>query len=184
LFGTGSYRRSDVYMAVTSLASIEDKSALRYFGGMDANSCAPTFVANEQAAVPLFHTAGENISPACVGELSVHYSEPLGRWLALYNCGDRIDGRVASSPWGPWSEAGIVYDPVGDGGYCSFIYAGNGSCAGLSDPGRQSWVGVVYGPYAIPRYSTPTPNGVQIYFVMSPWNPYDTMLMRAELQLK
>jgi formamidopyrimidine-DNA glycosylase len=50
--------------------------------------------------------------------------------------------------------------------------------------GRASSVRYVehaYGPYAIPSYSTPTPQGVQVFFTLSPANPYTVLLMTAEL---
>jgi hypothetical protein len=184
LFGSGAYRKSDVYLAVSSLATIEDKATLRYFSGTDAATGAPIWKTSEASAAPLFATAGENgkLSAPCVGELSVHYSAPLGNWLALYNCGNRIDGRIAATAWGPFSPHAVVFDPVADGGYCRFMYATNSGCDALSDPGRLAESGGVYGPYAIPRYSAATPDGgALIYFVMSTWNPYTPMLMETVL---
>lgn len=184
LFGSGTYRKSDVYLAVSSLATIEDKATLRYFSGTDAASGAPTWSTSEAGAAPLFATTGENekVSGPCVGELSVHHSAPLGSWLALYNCGNRIDGRIAPTPWGPWTTSAVVFDPVASGAYCRFIYKPNSGCDALSDSGRLADSGGVYGPYAIPRFSAATSDGgALIYFVMSTWNPYTAVLMETVL---
>ena len=184
LFGSGAYRASDIYLAASSLATIEDKASLRYFSGTDAATGAPIWNTSEASAAPLFATIGENakLSTPCVGELSVHYSTPLGSWLALYNCGNRVDGRIAPTAWGPWSSSAVVFDPVAGGGYCRFIYRATSGCDALSDPGRQADSGGVYGPYAIPRYSAATPDGgAAIYFVMSTWNPYAAVLMETVL---
>ncbi|PZS14422.1 MAG: hypothetical protein DLM60_19155 [Pseudonocardiales bacterium] len=49
---------------------------------------------------------------------------------------------------------------------------------------REGWNGTVtpelaamYWPYQIPQYAGATDHGVQIYFTMSTWNPYQVMLM-------
>ncbi len=43
---------------------------------------------------------------------------------------------------------------------------------------RSADLAGMYGPYQIPQYSRATDHGVQIYFTMSAWNPYQVMLMR------
>lgn len=55
-----------------------------------------------------------------------------------------------------------------------------GSDDGLSDPGREGVGGGVYGPYPISRYTRPNQDGsTTMFFVLSVWNPYNTMLMSA-----
>ncbi|MCA1674732.1 MAG: DUF4185 domain-containing protein [Actinobacteria bacterium] len=39
----------------------------------------------------------------------------------------------------------------------------------------------MYGPYQIPQYSRRSDKGVQIYFTMSTWNPYQVMLMTVDI---
>ncbi len=39
----------------------------------------------------------------------------------------------------------------------------------------------MYGPYQIPQYSRRSDKGVQIYFTMSTWNPYQVMLMTVNV---
>jgi hypothetical protein len=193
LFGSGEYRRSNVYLAVVSLSQIEDVSALRYFAGTDPSSSAPRWSDRESDAAPLFDTTGDNggVGP-CVGELSVQYDPALGRWLALYNClyadevlrkgATIVAARIARSPWGAWSDASTLFETKS--AYCKYIFEADAGCPQLEDrpvppPGRT---GATYGPYAIPRYSTTTAGGARIMFTMSTGNPYTAMLMTAELQ--
>jgi hypothetical protein len=46
---------------------------------------------------------------------------------------------------------------------------------------RSTELGGMYGPYQIPQYAQATSGGVQIYFTMSAWNPYQVMLMTVEI---
>jgi hypothetical protein len=39
----------------------------------------------------------------------------------------------------------------------------------------------MYGPYQIPQFSRAGADGVQIYFTMSTWNPYQVMLMTVDI---
>jgi hypothetical protein len=160
LFGSGAYRRSDVYLATAPLAQIERKSALRYFTGIDPVTCLPAFGASEALAAPIFGTGGESAAGA------------------------------ASAPWGPYSKfdtGAVVLNPR-DGAYCSYIYKADAGCDGLSDPRTAGGgnngpgdTGGVYGAYAIPRYTVGTEAGAALTFVVSTHNPYNTMLLRTEL---
>jgi len=54
---------------------------------------------------------------------------------------------------------------------------------GLSDPGREDEWGGEYGPYVIDRYTRAVAKGrAAVYFVMSTWNPYNTVEMRMVLR--
>jgi hypothetical protein len=44
---------------------------------------------------------------------------------------------------------------------------------------RDNEWGGEYGPYQITRYATGDPSFSQIWFTMSTWNPYQSMLMTA-----
>jgi hypothetical protein len=180
LFGSGVYRQSNVYLAVTSLSQIEDFAAIRYFGGADATSCAPQWSSVEAEAAPLFDTTNDNgNTEPCVGELSVHFDTALGRWVALYNCNHTLDAiRVADSPWGPWSAAAPLFES--SSAYCDYIFRPDAGCPQLADhPGDEEAAGDTYGPYAIGSYSQVTDAGAQLFFTMSPRNPYNVMLMTA-----
>jgi hypothetical protein len=111
----------------------------------------------------------------CVGELSSRYDKTLSLWVATYNCGAQIELRVARQPWGPWSAAQVPFRA--SDGNCQFIYQSD--CPALSDPNRTDKSGGPYGPYLLSSHSTGDATSATLYFVMSTWNPYNTMLMRT-----
>lgn len=180
LWASGKYRESDPYLAWVPLAAVETPSAWRYFAGIDPNTRRPRWSEHEADAVPLF-------SHPCIGELSVGWNAVLGVWMMLYNCIENPRGivfRVAAEPWGPWSAAGVLFDPWADNGYCHFIHTSweFATCDSVHDPGRENEWGGEYGPYLINQYTTGTPGRSTIYFVMSTWNPYRTVLMQSVLE--
>jgi hypothetical protein len=112
----------------------------------------------------------------------------------------RVRARVADKPWGPWSDPVDIFDPRpdrlasdpgytgtrGDGAWCRFMYmpADRGlphpPCTGaLNDNLGQPGTG--YGPYVIDRYTKPANGGAEIVFTLSTWNPYNVVLMKANL---
>ncbi|MFQ5593550.1 MAG: DUF4185 domain-containing protein [Anaerolineae bacterium] len=178
LWGSGPYRHSDPYLAFMPLSGVEDHSSLRYFTGLDSGSGSPLWSTAEAEAATLF-------SQPCIGELSVAWNPFLRRWLMLYNCADPrgINFRVADQPWGPWSEAQVLFHPWEDGGYCHFMHVSweSQNCDSVHDPGRQNVWGGEYGPYLIPRYAVGDDSRTTIYYVMSTWNPYNVVLMKSTL---
>lgn len=181
LWASGRYRESDPYLAWLPLDAVETRGAWRYFAGLDPNSRLPRWSPWERDARPLF-------THPCIGELSVGWNPFLRVWLMLYNCIENPRGivyRVAAQPWGPWSPAGVLFDPWDDGGYCHFIHT-NGDflvCDSVFDPGREREWGGEYGPYLISQFTVGDASRSTIYFLMSTWNPYATVLMRATLEL-
>ena len=109
----------------------------------------------------------------------------MQKWLMLYNCGwpRGIVFRTADHPWGPWSKSAVLFDPDADGGYCHFMHKSweVEQCDNVHDPGRENEYGGEYGPYQIGRFAEAITNGSMLYFTMSTWNPYNVVLMRAEL---
>jgi hypothetical protein len=182
VWGSGRYRESDVYLACVPLNAIEDPAAWRFLTGwgLDAH---PQWHEDQRLAVPLFDQRQ-------VGELSVAWIEPLAVWLLLYNAGTPrgINARVASSPWGPWSDPFVLFDPGWPGlGYGHFMHVKDGADT-LSDAGRKHEWGGEYGLYLIHRYTRGVASSdaairqAQVYFVLSTWNPYNTVLMTATIQ--
>src|SRR6185503_7187476 len=106
LFGSGTYRASDVTLAATTLDAIEDADALRYFAGVDPVTGTPRWTPLESEARPL-------LDQACVGELSAAWSPALGAYLLAYNCDAPrgIQARAALRPWGPWGPVALVFEP-------------------------------------------------------------------------
>jgi hemin uptake protein HemP len=178
LFGSGSYRRSDVRLACQATRSIGDRASIRYWEGM--NGSVPRWSHSENDAAPLFRHP-------VVGELSVAWNRHLALWVMLYNSSAPrgIVLRVARQPWGPWSEAQVIFDPWKDGGYGRFMHVSRaaGGADALSDPGREDEWGGEYGPYQLAEMSTGGRGRTAVYFTMSTWNPYAVVLMRVRLAL-
>jgi hypothetical protein len=180
IFGSGSYRRSDVRLAVQPSDQIGSRSSIRYFAGLDSSG-RPTLSSNEDDAQALF-------SQPVVGELSVTYNRFISKWIMLYNSfmptSRGINMRTADKPWGPWSEPQIIFHPWDDNGYCHFMHAGfpHEKCDEVSDPQREKEWGGEYGPYQFEDLAVGSDTSTTIYFTMSTWNPYTVVLMKAALQ--
>ncbi len=198
IWGSGRYRASDVYLAVTPFAELrrspDDRGplALRYFAGSRTRTA---WSANEEDASALF-------SNASVGELSVRWNPHVRRWLATFNS-DNPRGILlhsAPAPWGPWSQQPVMVfdsfhranpdDPCSGDGYGTFIHLPKAGvpCDHVQDdmftPGtfRDSDYGGDYGPYQISNYAEDAGGGASwIYFLLSTWNPYQAMLMTTHL---
>lgn len=174
LWASGAeYRRSNVYLAFAPLDNLADKAALRYWAGPGKWST------EEKDAAPLFEHKE-------VGELSVAYCKPMDQWIMLYNSGKPrgIVMRTAAKALGPWSEAQVLYDPWKDPGYGKFIHIDwrREKVDEVHDPGRENDFGGEYGPYMIPRFFKGDKKEADIYFLMSIWNPYNVVLMKARLK--
>jgi hypothetical protein len=178
VFGSGRYRSSDVYLAVKPAVQLDEPGGfLFYAGGLDK----PAWSRDEEDAVPLF---GEG----CVGELSVRWNPLLSAWTCLYNAdwpADRsavggIVMRRAKRPYGPWSQGDLVFS-VNDGlGKFMHLPGADHTQEGFGSD-RSADLGGMYGPYQIPQYARRSDRGVQIYFTMSTANPYQVMLMTADI---
>ncbi len=205
IFGTGpEYRESDMFLALVPLALIEDAQAIVYFTGLDENNL-PQWSESEEDAQPVididnplatgdwwggFILEEKVDAEGCIGEFSVHYCEVLETWIAMYNLDFlSIEMHTASSPWGPWSQAVTVFDPVEDGGYCGFLHLTNEFKAVLdlncdynvTIQGRSA-PGSPYGPYIMERYTTCDQDQATLYFVMSMWHPYNVLVMKTTIQ--
>jgi hypothetical protein len=179
-YGSGDYRQSSVCLARVRPADVADRSQLCYFSGADAKG-APQWSTREADAVALFQHD-------VVGELSVAYLEPVQRYVMLYNSHHPrgITLRWSETPWGPWSEGTVVFEPWQDGGYGSFMHISSRhrkNADRCSDPRREHEWGGEYGPYIMARYTTAIEGGARIYYAMSTWNPYQVVVMRSDLRL-
>ncbi|MCA1597098.1 MAG: DUF4185 domain-containing protein [Chloroflexi bacterium] len=178
LWGSGRYRQSSVCVARVKPGDLADHSRLRYFAGFDPAGRA-RWSEHEQDAAELFH---HNV----VGELSVAYIKPVKRYVMLYNSGEPrgIVMRSAGTPWGPWSDPHVIFNPRADGGYGHFMHVPPaGQDDGLSDPGRQDVWGGEYGPYVISRFTTGDKDGCRLFYTMSTWNPYNVVIMQTDLRV-
>ncbi|HKU38176.1 MAG TPA: DUF4185 domain-containing protein [Polyangiales bacterium] len=177
IWGSGTFRKSDVYLARVRSDALADRSAWQYFRGA---SSAEQFGPGEDSAQPI-------VSAGCVGELSVRKHPQLGLYLLAYNC-ERPRGvflRTATEPAGPYSVPIQLFDPWFDRGYEHFIHASptlTGRDDGLSDPGREEQSGGEYGAYLVPEWFSEVAPGVYgIVYTLSSWNPYQVHVMRTLL---
>lgn len=175
IWGSGAYRASNVYLACVPSSQIEVRSALRYLSGFTAED-VPIWSDNESDSVPLF-------SHPCVGEFSTAWIETLQRWLILYNASlpRGITMRTASKPWGPFSTGKVILDPWRDSAYGKYLHVPWNwvRMDAFHDSGRSNDWGGEYGPYIIPRFTHGTAQQCFIYYTLSTWNPYQTVLMRS-----
>ena len=182
IFGSGAYRRSSVYLARIKRAKLADRSQLRYLSGIGPKQ-KPRWSAREEEAAPIFqHEA--------VGEFSVAYCQPVRRFVLLYNSGNPrgIIMRSASTPWGPWSNSEMIFDPWRDKGYGYFMHIPAGFKSErhdtVNDPGRENEWGGEYGPYIMARYTTGYRGRCRIFYTLSTWNPYQVVVMQTDLKLQ
>jgi hypothetical protein len=124
-----------------------------------------------------------------VGEFSVAWLEPVKRFVMLYNSHKPrgITMRSAKTPWGPWSDATVIFDPWRDQAYGKFMHAPAKPAQkddGLSDPRREREYGGEYGPYLMARFTTGDAGKCRAYFTMSTWNPYQVVVMQTDLKLE
>jgi hypothetical protein len=171
--------RFSMFNKKRDIPQIENKQAVKYFAGFDPNTGKPSWL-DESHAKPLFET-----EHPCVGELSVAWNSNLRQWLMLYNCNPGVIGRLADKPWGPWSDAAVIFDQDQDAGNCYFIH-GSGDCGPPSDPESPAngGPGGVYAPFVIPGYTKGGEGTTTIYYMLSTWNPYQVVLMRSILAVQ
>lgn len=175
IWGSGLYRLSDVRLAYIPSSQITDKSAIRYFSGLQGN--APQWSTNEVDATLLF-----TLSEPVVGELSVAFCAQLGQWIMLYNAGTEIHMRSASSPWGPWSFfPTTIFEGWRDRAYGRFMHWPGSDVFADSPLVGPDQGGGPYGPYLIPRFLQGDQNRVTIVYTMSTWNPYQALLMQSDI---
>jgi hypothetical protein len=117
---------------------------------------------------------------------------------AARNEGGAIFARFAEQPWGPWSKpapllaAGDLADPNAAGSqYRAGGLLYHPDCQGQACiPGDPSTLyppefeqyGWLYGPNIIECWTTPRDGGVDVYWNVSTWNPYQVVLMRTRFR--
>ena len=180
IYGSGEYRKSNVFLARAKPAHLKERSGLEYFAGTGPEG-QPRWSPKEAEAIPLFHQPQ-------VGEFSVSYLEPVKRHVMLYNAAKPrgVTMRSAESPWGPWSEGTVIFEPGRDDGYGHFMHAPSKfkkNADALSDPNREGEWGGEYGPYILSRFTSEADGTCRIYYTMSTWNPYQVMVMRSDLRI-
>jgi hypothetical protein len=139
LVGTTNGRFGPAYLARARHYDVADARAYEYWTEDGWRRGDPF------AAVPVL--------PGPVGELSIMYSEYLGRWLAMHL--DEYRAAIvlhdAAELTGPWSPGEVVV-------------------SGADYP-------ALYGGFLHPWANT----GPSVYFTLSQWGPYNVTLMRTDL---
>jgi hypothetical protein len=188
VWGTGPYRKSDAYLSIVPAAQFESGKGTQYFAGLDASS-APIWSDKESDAKAI-------VENGTMGDLSVTWCKDLGLWLMTYDSRAPAPAGIlfsySKTPWGPWSEPQIIFNPMRDGAMGKFIHnpqanpddglAGPVIGKGQVHPGAVR--GGDYAPYVVERWTKLQSSVLSIYYVMSTWNPYVVVLMKSQLQVK
>jgi hypothetical protein len=192
MWGTGHYRHSDVYLAITPAATFETGAGIRYFAGLDAAG-APRWDFNESAAAPV-------IINGTVGDISVIWNSQLHLWLMTYDSRPPAAAGILFSysptPWGPWSTPQLLFNAQRDGALGKFIHDPSispddglaGPTIGKAQLQPETVHGGNYAPYLVERWSrvllAPAGNGqLDLYYLLSTWNPYVVVLMNSRLRI-
>ena len=183
IWGTGAYRKSDAYLSIVPAANFETGKGTRYFAGLDTTG-APTWSENEPDARPI-------VENGTMGDLSVTWCNDLGLWLMTYDSRGPTRGiefSYSRTPWGPWSGPQIVFNAVRDGAVGKFIHnprahPDDGLAGPVIGKGRANPASVrggAYAPYVVERWTKVRGSKLDLYYVLSTWNPYVVVLMRSE----
>jgi len=184
VWGTGVYRKSDAYLSIVPAANFETGNGTRYFAGRDASG-APVWSARESDATAI-------VTDGTLGDLSVTWCQDLRVWLMTYdsrvNRGRGVLFSYSRTPWGPWSQPQTLFTS-GDG-LGKFIHQA-GSNDGLAGPviGQgmshpETVQGGIYAPYVVERWTKRAGSELDLYYVMSTWNPYTVVLMKSRFRVE
>ncbi|MFE9572956.1 DUF4185 domain-containing protein [Streptomyces sp. NPDC006692] len=174
IWGVGLYRSSDPIMAYVPPGPVTNDLNWRYLH-INPNG-KRSWVSDIRLASDMF---ADSTQDKCVGESSISWVAPLKSWLMLYNCNSKIQARLADSLAGPWSAPSTIFDPVADNGLCHFMHETTRHCDPVAD---GDWKGDPYAPYILSRFTRAdpaAPYAADIDYVMSTWDPYQTVIMHT-----
>jgi len=192
-WGTGYYRHSDLYLSIVPASQFESGRGVRYYAGLDTHG-APRWESLESAATPI-------ITNGTLGNVSVSWCEELKLWLMTYDSRAPAQAGIlfsySTTPWGPWSAPQLLFNVQRDGALGKFIHdpritpddglAGPVIGKGQKDPSAVR--GGAYAPYLIERWtrirgSSKDDRRLDLYYVLSTWNPYVVVLMSSGLKVQ
>jgi hypothetical protein len=187
IWGTGVYRQSDAYLSIVPEANFETGQGTIFFAGFDAMG-APIWSAKESEAVPI-------VKNGTLGDLSVTWCKDLDLWLMTYDQRAPTTGIAFSFsryPWGPWSEPQILFNDVRDGALGKFIHDPRlkpddgleGPVIGKGQADPVAVKGGTYAPYVVERWTKVQGSELDLYYVLSTWNPYAIVLMKSQLKVE
>jgi Domain of unknown function (DUF4185) len=180
LWGTGSYRASELRLAMLPVAALPQRRgtdlSLQFWDGSGWSE-------SESDAAPLF-------GPAALGEISVRWVPEVGRYLLLSMSGPAdpagmaVTLRWADRPAGPWTPRLSLMDWVAvgmvDDVQRRFIKARAGDPVSDDLFGAQARSkGGAYAPYLFDVRR----DGAELVlrYTLSTWNPYQVVLMQHRL---
>ena len=198
IFGTGTYRGSDIYLSKTPASGFWAGTGTQYFAGRVNGQ--PTWTSSEASAVPIVQDnplkgpAWPNDNPTA-GNVAVAYSTDLGMWLMTYDGGRQSQATrgvyltYAKDPWGPWAAPILIFNVPRDPGLGVFMHNPAavpsdglvGPTIGDNDPVTTG--GASYAPSIIGRFTRVNGTTLRIYWLASTWNPYTVVKMRSELTI-
>ncbi len=187
VWGTAHYRQSDVYLFIVPAASFETGQGTHYFTGLDGSG-APAWSTNEADCAAV-------VKNGTLGDISVTWCQPLSLWLMTFDSRSPAPAGIqfcySRTPWGPWSTAQTIFDEVRDGALGKFIHdpkikpddrlEGPVIGAGTSNPAAVK--GGAYAPYVVKRWTRVQGQELDLYYLLSTWNPYVVVLMKSRLQM-
>ncbi len=188
VWGTGTYRHSDAYLAIVPASHFENGEGTRYFAGLD-EAGGPRWSGDESAAAPV-------VRNGALGDLSVTWCEELKLWLMTADSRPPGPRGVlfwsSATPWGPWGEPQVLFEATRDGALGKFIHdPGAQPDDGLAGPvigkGRENPGAVhggAYAPYVVERFTRLKDSELSLYYLLSTWNPYVVVLMKSRLRLE
>jgi hypothetical protein len=202
IFGAGNYRASDIYLSTVPASSFATGAGTKYFAGLVNGQ--PTWTTSESGAVPVIQDnplngpVWPNDTPS-IGNMSVAYSEDLKLWIMTYDGGKTSQAATqgvyftyAQQPWGPWAAPQLILNAERDNVRGQFLHDPavlpnppgdglNGPTIGGNNP--VTTPGGLYAPYLIERFTRVAGDRLKIYYVLSTWNPYTVVKMRAEFRI-
>jgi hypothetical protein len=186
IWGTGIYRKSDVYLSIVPSTNFETGKGTLYFSGISAAG-TPTWSESEPDAQPI-------VKNGTLGDLSVTWSKDLGLWMMTYDSRQPrgILFSYSRTPWGPWSSPQILFNEVRDGALGKFIHNPHikpddglaGPVIGISQADAASVQGGSYAPYVVERWTRLQGSELDLYYCLSTWNPYVVVLMKSRLRVE
>lgn len=188
IWGTGEYRQSDAYLSIVPQANFENGQGTQYFAGLDVAG-APRWSSSESDSQPI-------VQNKTMGDLSVTWSKDLNLWLMTYDSRPPAERGIlfsySSTPWGPWSPPQLIFSETRDGAMGKFIHnprakpddglAGPVIGAGQANP--DSIAGGGYAPYVVERWTKAHGSELDLYYLLSTWNPYVVVLLKSRLQIQ
>lgn len=185
-WGTGKYRKSDVYLSITPAANFENNGRTLYFSGLNADG-KPGWSPKESESEPV-------IRNGTLADVSVIWNRELGLWLMTYDSRPPAQRGIlftySTTPWGPWSAPQIVFNAFRDG-YGKFMHNPKavpddglaGPVIGIPESKAKDVPGGEYAPYLVQRWTRVQGDRTTVYFMMSVWNPYTVELMKSEFKI-